>query len=308
MNCTNCTAEVTNGLALCAKCRQTLTVALVNVAAYHADVLRIRPGERVKVRSTYQSTPPPGATPTYDPISDVADAVATMVYTWCLALVDDRPTAGKIPGETTTRCGWLEHHIPSIATLEWAAELLRDALAAERKLVRILDKADTGWYAGRCGSSLEEERIHDGTTCLCACHNGIYQPCDMPGGCGSEVAVIAAVTCERGLYATTGQSWIRCPECGTTHNVADRRAAMMDEAREQVAPVAVIARAVVGLIDTEASVERLANRIDQWVSRGQLHDLGVRVLTGNKPQRVYRIGDVFDLLERNLPRNKPEAC
>lgn len=309
MTCMHCTAEVTNGLALCARCRQTLSVSLVNVAAYHGDVLRIQPGERVKVRSTYQSTPPPGSAPAYDPISNAASEVDNMIGTWCRLLTDDRPEAGDIPTTTTLRCGWLEHHIPSIATLEWGAELLRDCLAAERRLMRILDKADTGWYAGKCGSVLEDERVHDGTTCLCACHNGATYACDVPGGCGSELGqTIAAVTCERGLYATPGQSYIRCPECGKTHNVADRQTQMLQEAKDHVAPVAVIARAVVGLIDDEVSVERLANRIDQWVHRGQLHDLGVRVLGGSKPQRVYRIGDVFDLLKRNMPHDEAEAC
>lgn len=309
MNCTHCTAETTNGLALCGRCRQTLSVSLVNVAAFHADVLRIQPGERIKVRSTYQSTPPPGTSPAYDPISEAASGVDNMIGTWCRTLTADRPQAGQFPAGTTARCGWLEHHVPTVATLEWAAELLRDCLAAERRLMRILDKADTGWYAGKCGASLEDERAHDGLSCLCACHNGATQPCDIPGGCGSEFGpVIAAVTCERGLYATPGQSWIRCPECGTTHNVADRQGKMLSEARDQVAPVAVIARAVVGLIDTEVSVERLTNRIDQWVHRGQLRDLGVRVLTGTRPQRVYRLGDVFDLLQRNVRTDESAAC
>ena len=54
-----CGAETTNGLALCQRCQTTLTVALVKTASYHADVLAIRPGETVKTRSTYRSTPPP---------------------------------------------------------------------------------------------------------------------------------------------------------------------------------------------------------------------------------------------------------
>lgn len=308
MTCTHCTAEVTNGLALCARCQQTLAVALVNVAAYHSDVMRIQPGQRIKVRSAYRSTPPPSPAGAYDPISAHLGIVDNAIGTWCRALADDRPQVGSIPATTAKRCPWLENHLPSIATLEWAAELLRDCLAAERDLKRILDRADTGWYAGKCGFVLAEERIHDGTTCGCDCHNGTGYPCDIPGGCGSEFGTIAAVVCERGLYATPGHNWIRCPECGATHDTGSRRDSMIREAREQVAPVAVIARAVVGLVDSEQSVQRLANRIDQWVSRGQLHDLGVRVLDGNRPQRVYRLGDVFDLLERNLRQKEGSAC
>lgn len=307
MTCLHCGAEVTNGLALCATCRQTLRVGLVNVAAYHADVLRIQPGQRVKVRSAYRSTPPPAVRAPYDPISNVAAAVDNMLSTWCRALTDDRPGIGHAPLGAVRQCAWLEGHLRSIATLEWAGELLRDVTASERRLQRILDRSDTGWYAGICGAVLEDERAHDGTTCMCACHNGHDCPCDIPGGCGSEVAMIAAVVCERGLYATPGHGWIRCPECGTTYDAASRRDTMMAEAREELAPVSVIARIVVGLVDTEQSVERLTNRIDQWVSRGQLHDLGVRVLDG-RPRRVYRIGDVFDLVGRKVLRDGAEAC
>jgi hypothetical protein len=121
------------------------------------------------------------------------------------------------------------------------------------------------------------------------------------------------VTCDRGLYGTQGVSWIRCPECGSTQGRRDSlRDNLMREARAELAPVSVVARAVVGLLDSETSVQKLANRIDQWIHRGRLFDLGVRVLVpGGKPQRVYRIGDVFDLL--GAPKDEPsveepEAC
>lgn len=303
--CIHCTAKVTNGLALCARCQTTLSVSLVNVAAYHADVLRIRPGERVKVRSAYQSTPPPSTAPPFDPISAHVAVVDNMLATWCRVLVDDRPQVGHAPKGATKQAGWLEGHGKTIATLPWAAELLRDCLDAERSLQRILDRADTGWYAGKCSAELAPERAHDGFTCGCACHHA--EACDVPGGCGEETT-IPAVVCGRGLYGTPGHGWIRCPECGTTHDAGARREHMIAEAREQVAPVAVIARAVVGLLDTEQSVQRLTNRIDKWVSRKQLRDLGVRVVEG-RPRRVYRIGDVFDLLsgERATPSGEADA-
>lgn len=306
VTCTHCSAEVGDGIALCKRCQQTLTVALVNIAAFHTDVLRIQPGQRVKVRGTYQSAPPPSLTPAYDPISAATDVVDNMLIGWCRVLEDDRPQVGHPPVTAARRCAWLEKHVGTIVTLAWSAELLRDAVSAERRLQRILDQADTGWYAGRCGAVLEDERTHDGTTCLCACHHGAPE-CDVEGGCGAEVTTIEAVRCERGLYAVPGHGWIRCPECGTTHNAAERRDTLITEARDEQAPVSAIARIVVCLFDTEQSVERMSNRIDQWVSRGQLHDLGVRVLDG-KPRRVYRLGDVLDLLDRNTRREEVDAC
>lgn len=305
--CRHCTATITNGSALCAASQQTLRVALVNAAAYYADLDRIRPGSGVRVRSSYVSTPPPGTNAAPDKIAAVLEATDGMVSGWARILVDDRPQAGPPPTNTGSALGWLESHTPSIANLDWAGEFIRDVIASEKTMRRLLDQSDTGWYAGKCGATLKPERPHDGFTCECACHLGVE--CDLPE---CVPGTIAAVSCDRGLYGTQGVSWIYCPQCGATHDATTLRDNLMREARAELAPVSVVARAVVGLLDTETSVAKLANRIDQWVSRGRLHDLGVRVLVpGGKPQRVYRIGDVFDLL--GAPKDEPageepEAC
>lgn len=279
--CRACTAAVTNGLSLCARCQQTLTVALVNVAAFYADVLRIQPGQRVRVRSAYQSTPPPVSGVTIDPVTVTTCHVDAIVIGWVRNLEDDRPGIDQSPTEITAACGWLERQVPTIVTLEWAAELLREMRDCEHRLQRLIDRSDTGWYAGQCGHEIGREEVD-----------------------GEVVAII----CPRNLYGTVGTSWVRCPECGRTWDASQRREVMIREARDHHAPVSVIARAVVGLLDTETSVQKLANRIDQWVSRKRLHTMGVRVLEDGKPHRVYRIGDVFDLLGMEKPTDGPTAC
>lgn len=282
MTCKWCTAELTNGLAICPRCQGTLTQALINTAAYFADVDRIRPGQRVKVRSTYQSTPPPGLMPTRDPIADALDHVSTLVFGWCQNLEDDRPgLLPALPASTERRCGWLEAGVGTVATLEWAAECLREMLDCERTLRRILDRADTGWYAGMCGNEIGREII-DGE--------------------------VVPLNCERHLYGTQGNKWVACPECGRTWDSIERRRVMIEEARDEHAPVSIIASAVVGLVDDQHSVQRLANRIDQWVKRDKLTSLGVRVLADGKPHRVYRLGDVFDLLGVESAPKTEEAC
>lgn len=282
MKCDFCQAEMTNALAICTHCQQTLVVACVNVAAYFADVDRIRPGQRVRVRSAYQSTPPPSLEPPRDIIADTLDEVATIVFGWCRNLEDDRPGVPKLPAATETRCGWLESHVPSIATLEWAGECLREMLGCERLLRRILDRADTGWYAGICENEIGREVI-DGE--------------------------VFALACQRHLYGTQGTKWVCCPECGRTWDAGARRERMIDAARDEHAPVSVIAGVAVGLLDGELSVRRVANRIDQWVTRKKLVSMGVRVMADGKPHRVYRLGDVFDLM--GLEQRKgddAEAC
>lgn len=283
MTCKFCQGEVTNGLALCNRCQQTLRVSLTNVAAFHTDVLRIQPGQRVKVRSAYKSTPPPNVAVTFDPVTVATGYVDAIVIGWVRNLQDDRPGIGEPPADIARACGWLESHVPSIATLEWAGEIVDEMLECERRLQRLIDQSDTGWYAGVCGNEIGR-----------AWHE--YEE-------GPEVEVI---TCPRGLYGTVGTSWVRCPECGRTWNAADRRAVMIAEAREQVAPLTVIARAVIGLTD-EMSEERLTRRIKRWIDREQLKDLGVRVIDG-RPRRVYSLGEVFDLVSGEVKPRDKRAC
>lgn len=278
IRCLSCGAESSNGLTFCDRCRETFTVACVNVAAYFADVDRIRPGERVKVRSAYRSSPPPGVDAPRDPISDALDYVATIVYGWCQNLEDDRGASG-LPATTELRCGWLEHHRDSIATLEWAGECLRELLDCERMLRRILDKADTGRYAGVCGNEIGRQEV-DGE--------------------------VSPVYCARHLYGTVGTAWVTCPECGRCWDGEERRERMRKDAANELAPVRTIARIVVELTD-EPSVERLIRRIEKWVDRGQLPDYGVRVLDG-RPRRVYRIGDVLRLVAGEVAPKDVAAC
>ncbi len=281
MSCKWCTAETTNGLVLCQRCQQTLSVSLVNVAAYFADVDKIRPGQRVKVRSAYRSSPPPTITPAVDRIGVVLDEVVTIIYGWCRNLEDDR--AGFIeamPLPIERRCGWLEAHTATIATLDWAAECLREIRDCERDLKRILDHSDTGRYVGICGNEIGRS--------------------DFEGE-------VVPVTCPRHLYLPPTANWVTCPECGRSWDGKDRQEVMLAVARDELAPIRVIASVVVHLSDDEPSVERLTRRIEQWVHRGKLLDYGVRVLDG-RPRRVYRIDDVLRLAMPEKRAEEPEAC
>lgn len=273
LRCQHCGAEQSNGVALCSTCQQTLRVALVNTASFYTDALRIQPGQRVKVRAAYQSTPPPATAVTFDPVTVATGYVDAIVIGWVRNLQDDRPGIGEPPADVARACGWLESHIASIATLEWAGEIVSEMLDCEHRLQRLIDRSDTGWYAGICGNEIGREVIND----------------------EGDVEVL---TCPRNLYGTQGSAWVRCPECGRTWNAGDRREVMMAEARKEVAPVRVIARVVVGLLDGEVSAERLTRRIEKWIEKKDLLDLGVRVLDG-RPRRVYNIGEVFDLVKKD---------
>lgn len=279
--CQWCTATVTNGLALCQRCQQTLSMSLVNVAAYFTDVDKIRPGQRVKVRSAYRSSPPPAITPAVDRIGETLDLVATIIYGWCRNLEDDRPGyLDTMPLSTATRCGWLEAYTATIATLPWASECLREMRDCERDLKRILDHSDTGRYVGVCGNEV---------------------------GRGEVEGEVVPLMCERHLYLPPTANWVTCPECGRSWDGKDRQTVMLAMARDELAPIRVIASVVVHLSDDEPSVERLTRRIEQWVQRGKLFDYGVRVLDG-RPRRVYKIDEVLRLAMPERRADEVEAC
>lgn len=276
MNCLNCTATTT-GLALCNRCIETLTIACVNVAAYYGDVEKIQPGQGVRSRSTPKSTPPPGFEPErIDRISETLDHVTVIVVGWARNLVDDRPGSGPMPTTFVRVVGWLESHRNTIATLEWAAECLREMVDCERRLQRLLDRSDTGRFVGQCSAHIGDDA--DGE----------------------------AVLCDRALYASDSVSWVRCPQCGVQHEVEERRRILAEATRDEKAPVRTIARVIVGLLPEESSEEKLTRRIEKWIERGKLEDYGVRVLDG-RPRRVYRIGDVLDMLTGELKAKVPAA-
>lgn len=281
MTCQSCTAETTNGLALCDRCQQTLRVALTNVAAYYADVDRIQPGQRVKVRSAYKSTPPPETKAAIDRVSEALNDAAFVVIGWAQNLADDRP-AGTIPSSFATICGWLESHVSSIATLEWAGVCMTEIRDTERALKRILDKADTGQFAGVCDNEVGREEID-----------------------GESVPLL----CQRGLYSTQSSQWVTCPECGRVWDATARRAIMKTQAEDRVAPVRVLAKIVVGMTD-EVSEEKLIRRIENWVARPadepKLKSAGTRYLDG-RLRTVYRVGDVLALIGEKGARNGDEV-
>lgn len=279
MNCLNCSADITNGLAFCERCQQTLRVALVNTGAYYADVEAISPGQRVKVRSAYRSTPPPAVTAPVDKVSDALSDTAAILIGWARNLADDRPMTAELPTTIPNLCGWLESYVATIATLEWAHLCLQEVRDCERALKRILDKADTGTFAGTCGNEIGREEID-----------------------GESVPVV----CERGLYAGKSSPWVTCPECGRTWDGEQRRTMMKAQAEERVAPVRVLAKIVVGMTD-EVSEAKLIRRIEKWVEREQLQSAGTRYLDG-RLRKVYLIGDVLRLVNGDVLPKDATAC
>lgn len=264
--CQHCKAK-TNGVVLCRRCRTTAEISLSTIAASHAALFSL--GTTVP-RVRRRSGP---ADPTGNAVSivqveadvvleDAAAETTTMLVGWVRVLVDDRPQLAWPGDSVTTMVAFVARNLRTIVTLEWAGAMLKDLLTTERRLHRIVSRSQGYWYAGVCAG-----RTGDG-------------PEDW---------------CPQDLFVSPGDTYVRCKTCGTWWSVAQRRAQVIEQARDALLPVAVIARAAVSLLAGEPSQQRLEARLRKWVERGQLEDYGVRVLEG-RPRRVYRLGEVLDRL------------
>jgi hypothetical protein len=243
MNCLHCHAMTDNGLALCQLCRYGATKRFEVLPVYFRNLARWRPGRA-------GSRPVPGSRVLYDGdirpadstgdrISDRLNEALTALSTWGRALVDDRGTferpltfvdaalSDDLPDEIaddkalvfTWLCLGLEHHLVSIATLEWAGEMMRELGYHERRLGELIDLVP-GWYAGTCRRKITMEA-----------------PCGAP------------------LYVMPGLTWVTCPSCGSNTPARDHLEAVLDEARDWIARPKPLAEALVALAVADAAVK-----------------------------------------------------
>jgi hypothetical protein len=167
----------TNGLALCDLCQRKVSVCLDVLPIYFRNLARWRPGRA-------GSRPVPGSQVLYDGtvrgsgtgdrISDQLDETLTALSTWARALTKDRgdytrpltfanavlcddlplDVAEELNDDQATKAAWLclalDHHLTSVATLEWCGEFVRDLGIHETRLRGLTEASIPGWYAGAC--------------------------------------------------------------------------------------------------------------------------------------------------------------
>jgi hypothetical protein len=134
----------------------------------------------------------------------------------------------------TWLCLGLDHHLVSIATLEWAGAMMSDLGYHERRLGQLTDLVP-GWYAGSCRRKVT-----------------------MESECGAA------------LYVMPGLTWVTCPSCGANTPARDHLEVILDEAADWTARPKALAEAMVALVDSEPSVSRLYTRIRQWAHQGDI--------------------------------------
>jgi hypothetical protein len=107
----------------------------------------------------------------------------------------------------------------------------------------------------------------------------------------------ACRSCSSPTYVVPGLTWVTCRHCGTTTHASAHLDVILDEAADWIAPPRQIAEAVVVLVDSEHSIDRLYERIRKWGLREQLDAIRAIDAEGDPvgPKR-YRLGDVLTRL------------
>lgn len=267
--CQGCTAA-TEGATLCARCSRTAERALVNVAGYCRDLLAMPASTGGVRRQREQVADPTGnhvTSTSTDPIEDAADRTKSVLEGWVRRLLLAKP-ALRYPADDTVDglAKLLGQQLRAIAGRTWAGDFFREVTKLEGDLRRLLAGRRGRRYAGVCGKLLDPEAEPE---------TGEF--------------------CTQVLYADPDADQVRCPVCRTTWPIAERRRILLDLARKQETNVATIAGALVALLDNQPSQSRLERRIQNWIDRGKLERRGHVDIDG-KVRKIYRLGDVLDLL------------
>lgn len=313
MSATQCgCGRPTAGSVLCLDCQQTLRWALVNVAAHYLDLgtvamKRANYGSAGSVKGSIgkaqplpvdlrflDAGPPPEDDRSGRPRPATLavgsqlrwDTWNTMVA-WTRTVMEEQPELlGPACGDClhvscsqVRRRRWPSNQLPAmtaylarhfrwIVSQVWAPVLLDELLDLERRLVRMVNRPPDRWYAGKCSAT-------DGSD----------------------------NTCTAELYAAADRGHIDCRACGTRHDVADRRAFLLEEAKEYRVTASEAADALMAWTDYDGSEHKLIDRIRKWRDRGRLEVQDVTSLAG-RDRHLYRLGDIQELLIEHAQRQQ----
>lgn len=190
--------------------------------------------------------------------SVLSDSVAVVITTWARDLHERNPHLRPPAGSTTRAAAWLAG-LPNLLALHPAAdELFGDVTGVVAQIRAYIDRRADRVYSGPCGSQVD------------------------------------AGPCPGHLYARSRHGRVRCPACGTEHEVDERRAWMIDYALD------LLVTATVALGWARLLMDHVIppGTWRSWVSRRRILAHGCDAL--GRP--VYRFGDVCDLVAEHLRR------
>lgn len=265
--CTSCTRPVPDAGSLCSTCTENLRHHLAGIPALLSDleVTRTRQsktgGRGIGVVARTEERPLP-----WDERGSKATAVLRVALTRLVRVLADG-RGGRLPEDDPGDIArWLLGRVDQWRMHPQATEMWERLQAALDSATQVTDRAPDLLYVG---------------------------PCDPHGRIVGD-----GHSCSRHLYVESGATVVQCPACGTVHEVRDRRALLVDAARDRLATPSELSRFLTAY---EQPVS--PDRIRKWAERGQLIARGHLPAVGERePRPLFLIGEALDLLARITDR------
>lgn len=251
--CASCTRPVQNGF-LCSTCTTSLADDLAEVASLLADleVTRTRQ-DRIGEASLRSSSGT--LLPWKEHASEAYWVLASTVLVWVRLVVEriGHDPTDPVGDDPASWSGWLARHINGLRLLTVAGECADEIGNAIDLAARAIDRPPTLVYVGPCGATEHDQ-----------------------------------AECSIDLYAPSGAAEVECPSCGATHDMEARRVFLLGKARDRLAPIPTISRALSTWMERQVTQAALRG----YVHRGRLLRKGV----DRRGQDLYRVGDAADVV------------
>jgi hypothetical protein len=190
--------------------------------------------------------------------ADLRWALENTVTTWARVILTEKPKVSDPSGLSTGLvAAWMTGQVEWLRHHPAGHEAVDEITACVAKATRAVDVRPARIYAGPCTAA-----------------NGDRQ-------CGHD------------LYADPSSAVVTCPACRARYDVAERRAWLMDSARDHLATAREASRLCWTLLGDLVTTAMIRG----YVHRGKLAPHGKRV-EGGKEAALFRIGDVIDVATR----------
>lgn len=186
--------------------------------------------------------------------SELRWVLENTVSTWARVVAEEKPAPWPDVSSVGLLAAWLTGHVEWLRHHPAAHEAVEEVTSVVRRCLRAIDVAPARLYAGPCSIDTPDEP------------------------CGHD------------LYADPKSAVVTCPACGKRYDVAERKAWLMETARDHLASAneaSALCYKLLGDLVTTAMIRG-------YVHRGKLAPHGKRV-EGSREVALYRIGDVIDV-------------
>jgi hypothetical protein len=249
---------VQNGF-LCTTCTESLADDLTKIEAVLAEleVTRTRQDKIGEggVRSAHGTV-----LPWKEHASEAYWVLASTVLVWIRLVVEKigHDPADPVGDDPASWSGWLARHINGLRLLPVAGECADEIGNALDLAQHAIDRPPVLVFVGPCGAALAQPE-EDGAT-----------------------------ECQAELYAHSGADAVACRACGAEHDMGERRTYLMGKARDRLAPIPTISRALSSWMNRQITPAALRG----YVFRGRLLRKGV----DRRGNDLYRVGDAADVV------------